>query len=187
MRANECLSGVTQNYLGRYSMIRDKMVSEMTGAEMTDSLSHDFIVQMLPHHMAAIEMSRNLLQYTTFIPLQDIASDIVNEQTEGIEKMRALLDECGNVKNSRWDICMYRECYEQISQTMFFEMANARAVNNINADFIYEMVPHHEGAIRMSENLLRFKICPGLVPILESIIASQRKGVCEMKNLLRCV
>lgn len=187
MRENKCLSGVTKNYLGRYSMILDKMVSEMMGAELTDSLSHDFIVQMIPHHMAAIEMSHNILKYTTFVPLQNIASDIITEQTESIKKMRALLDECGKIKNTQWDICMYRECYEQITQTMYCGMANARIVNNINADFMYEMIPHHEGAIRMSENLLRFKICPGLVPVLDSIIVSQRKGICEMQNLLKCV
>ena len=49
-----------------------------------------------------------------------------------------------------------------------------------------EMIPHHKGAIRMSENALRFDICPELKPILCEIITSQQKGVSEMTQLLRC-
>ena len=63
----------------------------------------------------------------------------------------------------------------------------ACAGNRINADFMREMIPHHEGAVRMSENALCFPLCPELVPILSRIIVSQKKGVREMKRLLRCV
>lgn len=70
---------------------------------------------------------------------------------------------------------------------MFTQMKNACSANNINADFIREMIPHHEGAIRMSQNVLLYDICPELIPILDSIIKSQKKGVCEMKKLLRSV
>lgn len=72
-------------------------------------------------------------------------------------------------------------------QTMFAQMQNACATNCINADFMREMIPHHEGAIRMSRNILRYPICPELAPILQAIIQSQWKGICEMERLLRCV
>ena len=38
------------------------------------------------------------------------------------------------------------------------------------------MIPHHQGAIRMSENALRYLLCPGLIPLLDAIIVSQKKG-----------
>lgn len=37
----------------------------MTGVCLTDSISGNFIMQMIPHHTAAIEMSANILKYTT--------------------------------------------------------------------------------------------------------------------------
>lgn len=40
------------------------MIQGMTDDELDESISHNFIVQMIPHHKAAIEMSQNLLQYT---------------------------------------------------------------------------------------------------------------------------
>ena len=80
--ANQRLSNVAKAYLCRFYEILEQMIEDMTGAELTDSLSHNFIVQMIPHHMAAIEMSENLLQYTTCVPLQNIALNIIVEQTK---------------------------------------------------------------------------------------------------------
>ena len=70
MNRNQQFSDTTKRYLCRFYEILDKMIQGMTGAELTNSISHNFIVQMIPHHRAAIEMSKNLLLYTNFVPLQ---------------------------------------------------------------------------------------------------------------------
>lgn len=88
MPCSQPFSDVTQKYLCRFREILENMMTGMTEAEITDSLSHNFIVQMIPHHRAAIEMSQNLLQYTTLLPLQKIAQEIIKEQTESIQHMR---------------------------------------------------------------------------------------------------
>ena len=180
-------SNVTKTYLSRFYDILDEMIWDMSNVDLTDSISHNFIVQMIPHHRAAIEMSRNLLQYTTFVPLQDIAINIVEEQTESIKNMIKALDGCSKLKNSKEDLQLYMRCYHQITQTMFAGMGDAFASNDINADFMREMIPHHKGAIQMSENALSFPICPELTPILQAIITSQKKGVHEMEHLLQCL
>lgn len=187
MHDQQRFSEVTKTYLCRFHEILDKMIHEMTCTELTDSLSQNFITQMIPHHQAAIDMSHNILQYTTFIPLQDIALDIISEQTKSITHMQDIVDICSELTNSPQDICLYQKSFQQITDTMFSQMGEACSVNNINQNFMREMIPHHEGAIRMSENLLRYAICPELVPILESIIQSQRRGVCDMQRLLRCM
>ena len=43
---------------------------------------------MIPYHEAAIEMSKNILQYTAFIPLQNIAQGIIEKQTQSIAHFR---------------------------------------------------------------------------------------------------
>ena len=53
------------------------MIQQMNSAQLSNSISYNFIVQMIPHHKAAIEMSCNLLQYTTLVPLQEIALNII--------------------------------------------------------------------------------------------------------------
>ena len=155
-------SDVTKNYLCRFYKILDEMIEGMTNAELTSSLSHNFIVQMIPHHRAAIEMSENLLQFTTFVPLQHIAQNIINEQTKSIENMQKVLSHCARLSNSEQDLCLYDRRFRQITQTMFSQMCNACSDNNINADFMREMIPHHQGAIKMSKNVLQYPICPEL-------------------------
>lgn len=179
------LSNNTQTYLCRFYEILDTMIKDMSDAPLIDSVSHNFIAQMIPHHKAAIEMSENLLRYTTLIPLQEIAQTIVTEQTEGIHDMEAALCRCSGCVNSQQELCLYQKRFDHIANTMFTRMNNACRGNDINGNFIREMIPHHEGAIQMSKNALCFPICPELVPILEAIITSQEKEVRQMKCLLR--
>lgn len=175
----------TSRYLDTFHSILNEMISKMTKAPLTDSISHNFIVQMLPHHRAAIEMSENLLRYTTSIPLQNIALQIISEQTKSISNMEAVLSSCSRLKNSRQDLFRYQTATNRILNTMFTEMSSAASTNQIDADFMREMIPHHQGAIRMSKNALSYPICPPLVPILNAIISSQEQGVAQMQELLR--
>lgn len=184
MMQNE-LSSATQRYLSRYYCILDDMIKGMNGAQLTDSISRNFIVQMIPHHEAAIEMSRNLLQFTTLIPLQNIAENIITEQTQSIADMEDVLDRCTACKSTRHETEHYLNNNHRITQTMFNRMRKAKVSNSINSNFMREMIPHHEGAIQMSRNALQFPICRELKPILNAIIVSQTKGVREMQALLR--
>lgn len=185
MQCQQQSCGDLRNYICRFHEILSCMIEGMTSAPLTDSISHNFIVQMIPHHRAAIQMSENVLQYTSLEPLKEIAENIITEQTKGIEDMENALCACEELSSSRGDIRSYQRCFKQITREMFRGMRTARVTDNISANFMREMIPHHKGAIRMSENALRFQICPELEPILKAIIASQERGVCEMEQLLR--
>ena len=90
MMRQEQLSIVTDKYLTCFNNILDQMIQQMNSAQLSNSISYNFIVQMIPHHKAAIEMSCKLLQYTTLVPLQEIALNIIEEQTKSIENMEAI-------------------------------------------------------------------------------------------------
>ncbi len=178
------LSNNTRDYVERFQYILDEMIDRMTSVELTESISESFIRQMIPHHRAAIEMSENLLQYTTNIPLQNIALNIIASQTKSIENMMAVYPQCRAFCDSARDIARYQRDNEHIIRNMFYEMGVARISNSIDANFMREMIPHHQGAIRMSENALRYPLCPGLIPLLDAIIVSQKKGARQMQRLL---
>lgn len=201
------LSPSSMRYLNRYDQILQDMIQGMTRPCPTDSISGLFIRQMIPHHEAAILMSENLLKYTlpgnpmplpydddcycsyrdnVVEPLNKIAENIIEEQTKSIENMKASFYCCSQYKNSPREIRAYQNAFRSITNTMFTQMRRALRTDEIPYNFIREMIPHHEGAIRMSENTLRFSICPELIPILDAIITSQEKGVQEMQELLLC-
>lgn len=179
------LSNVTKEYLSAFTCILEEMIQGMTSASLTDSISHNFITQMIPHHQAAIRMSENILKYTTDLTLQGIAQGIITEQTKSIADMQAILESCNAYSNSHQDLLLYQRKTGLILHTMFSDMWSARATNAVNCDFMWEMIPHHRGAVRMSENALQYSLCPALRPILEAIITSQKRGIQEMQALLR--
>lgn len=179
------LSRNTKRYLDTFDGILKTMIDEMTSAKLSNSISYNFIVQMIPHHRAAIEMSHNLLKYTINIPLQEIAEQIIREQTESIDQMEQIMCHCKKRSNSRQELYTYQYRINQIMQMMFHNMKHAHTTNSIDENFIREMIPHHEGAIQMSETALRHRICPELDPILRAIIRSQKEGVEQMKKLLK--
>lgn len=70
---------------------------------------------------------------------------------------------------------------------MIHGIKSAQLSDSISLNFIAQMIPHHQGAVEMSENTLQYDICPELVPILEAIITSQKRGIRQMQQLLRCI
>lgn len=68
---------------------------------------------------------------------------------------------------------------------MICRMRNSLRSNNINLNFVSEMIPHHEGAIKMCENLLKYKIDPRLEVVARDIISEQSEGVEELENIRR--
>lgn len=171
------------DYLDAYYDILNKMKREMTAVKQTMSISRDFITQMIPHHRAAVEMCENVLRYTVSEPVSTLAQTIIRQQTEGIAKMNAILCPCGTVCNRQQEVCCYRRRNTQILNTMFSGMAHASGVG-VEQNFLREMLPHHEGAVQMSENALNFCICQPLRPILRDIITTQKQEIGEMQQLL---
>lgn len=181
----ECqLSNNTKAYIEQFQCILTNMIDKMCSAELTDSISGSFIIQMIPHHRGAIEMSENLLQYTTNIPLQNIALNIISSQRKSIKNMMKAYQNCQSCFNFPQEKTCYQEENTCIIQNMFHKMNSSYTDNDINANFIREMIPHHEGAVLMSENALQFSLCPELIPLLEEIIVSQKKGIRQMQQLL---
>ena len=108
------LSDNTKRYLEQFYCILDEMTAAMTGAELTESISCDFMIQMIPHHRAAVKMSENLLLYTTFLPLQNLAQNIIREQNKSIKQMQAVLPCCSQLCNCIQDQCLYSRRTGQI-------------------------------------------------------------------------
>lgn len=179
------LSDAAKEYRNTFRQILDRMIRRMSGTELTDSISRDFIVQMIPHHQAAIEMSYNILKYTTCVSVEEIAKRIIREQTNSVESMERVVPCCSEQVNRETDVRAYQQRVGRILPEMFAGMQNACVSNDITADFLRQMIPHHRGAVEMSENALSYDICPELRPIAEAILTSQKRGICRMQRLLR--
>ena len=172
-----------RRYLFRFDQILDQMADKMLSQNTTNSITIDFIRCMVPHHQAAIYMCENLLQYTRYEPLIHIAEQIIKMQTTGIEQMEEIAKTTQGFFNMPRDVNMYIERYLEITKNMIEKMKNSPRCININLSFVNEMIPHHEGAIAMCENLLQYRIDPRLKVVADSIIKEQSEGVKQLKQV----
>lgn len=182
---NTCLlSEDSKTYLCCFYQILDEMIQGMTTAGLNQSISHNFVVQMIPHHKAAIQMSNNILRFTENSFVRRVAQRIIEEQTQGIGRLEEALAACNQLTNPQMDLRLYQRRMDLIYREMYAKMGSALESNALAAIFTREMIPHHQGAIRMAENALKYDVCTELVPILRSIIVQQRQGAAQMRGLL---
>lgn len=185
---NTCLlSEDTKAYLCTYYQILDEMVQAMTTAELTRSISYNFIVQMTPQHQAAVRMCENLLRFTENPALRRFAQGMLREQAQTIARMEQALPGCGQPVNAVADLGLYQRRMELICRRMYARMGRTPECNALDAVFLRQMIPHQWGAVCMAENALKYDVSTALVPILRSIAVRRRQETARMRALLEGV
>lgn len=174
---------MAQRYIMRFNQILDEMASKMLSQKTTNSITVNFIECMIPHHQAAIYMCENLLNYTEYEPLIKIANNIITTQEAGIKEMREIRCTTQGYESCQEDMKKYMAKYLKTVKSMINNMRNAPKGIDINLNFICEMIPHHEGAIRMCKNLLEYNIDSRLKEVAESIIKEQSEGIKELEKI----
>ncbi len=172
-----------KKYLNRFDKILCQMATKMLSAEIVNNITLDFIRCMIPHHQAAIYMCENLLEYTEYEPLEKIAKDIIRTQTRGIKQMQEIARTTSGFSSSPSDVECYMKRYRQITKNMICKMKNSPRSANINLNFTNEMIPHHEGAVLMCENLLKYCIDPRLKSVAQTIIKEQSEGIEQLEEI----
>lgn len=79
------------NIRSGYQRTNDRMMRDMQIGPSGDT-DRDFVLGMIPHHEAAIDMARILLQYSDNAELRALAQDIIREQEEEVHSMQAWLE-----------------------------------------------------------------------------------------------
>lgn len=79
----------------------------------------------------------------------------------------------------------YLKSFNQILWEMTTTMLTESSTNNITINFIKTMIPHHEAAIYMCQNLLKYRTYPSLQEIARRIIKLQTEGIKQMQNILK--
>lgn len=70
-----------------YRAAMDKMHSAMSAQEYTGNADVDFAVGMIPHHQAAIDMAKTVLEHGKDPEIRKLAEDIVAAQEREIKQL----------------------------------------------------------------------------------------------------
>ncbi len=184
MANSNLLTQDSKNYLCCFYQILDDMIQGITGARLTQSISHNFIVQMIPCRRAAIRMSENILRYTRNQAVRRLAGAVIEEQTAGIRAMEEALSLCEQSLSAPTDLRLYQRRADLIFREMFAAMGSAPETNQLGRVFMQEMIPRHRGAVRAAWNAQKYPVCVQLTPILQAIVRQQSREIRQMRSLL---
>ena len=127
-----------------------------------------FYSMMIPHHEAAVAMSRLVLGKTKDPQIKKWAEEIVAAQTTEIEQMRVAVEKRGGVDKHFYD--MMREDMNRMMQKVVTDR-----------DFVEQMIPHHESAIEMAKLAPERTRDLPLLKLANDIVRSQSKEIEEFK------
>lgn len=81
--------------------------------------------------------------------------------------------------------CSSNGIYFKMMDTMMVNMANAPHGKTVETEFLYQMMPHHEGAIAMAQYQIRHGKDFSMIQLAKSILQEQKNEVQQMKLWLR--
>lgn len=135
---------------------------ELTAEEAVDiaSTSHSpddvkFMQDMIPHHHQAVEMSALVAERTNRREIVDLAGRIDASQADEIAFMQGWLRERGESAPEPTDHHSMHMSHEMAGMATAEQMAQLAAAKGTDFDrlFLELMIPHHEGAVTMVEDL----------------------------------
>lgn len=146
----------------------------------------DFLANMLPHHQGAILASKAVLKVPNLDPrVRKIAKNIIQSQEKEIILFKSLLNNKDFPETS--DKIAYENFYNE-SQNAMDSMMNTMSKiheNDPQRAFLAGMIPHHQGAVVVSEQILRTTKDSDIIKIARDIIKEQKREIATMQKLLK--
>jgi len=161
--------------MGFSGMMGVRDVRDMPGMMHTviDS-EFEFLIHMIPHHEEAVSSARILQENTEREEMRNFAEDIIETQTEEIERMTAWLEERYPERDHDFD---YHPMMRDYSGLEGEELDRA---------FLEDMIFHHMEAVMTSQQLLSRGLAESedVRALSEDIITAQREEIFMMRNWL---
>lgn len=150
-------------------------MSNMSSAE----LDLMFIDGMIPHHQSAIAMAETALEAGERDEITQLAEEIIVAQQAEIDQLQDWRDEWfPGAPESGGMPGMGDMAGMGMSES---DMQALRDADPFDQAFMDEMIPHHESAIAMANEILKTTERPELTQLAEEIIAAQEREIEQMR------
>ena len=178
------LSDEAKRYLCCYYQILDGMIQGVSAARLTQSISHNYIVQLLPQHRSAVRLCRNLLEASNNGRLRRLAQRVAAREAETVEAMEAELANAGQLTSPQMDLRLFQRRADLIFREMYAQMGAVPEDGQVDVMFLRQMIPLRQGGVRAARTALRYEVSAGLAPLLRSTIDAYSREVGQMRALL---
>jgi uncharacterized protein (DUF305 family) len=149
----------------------------MTGMGMSEMAVEDefgYLAMMIPHHEEAIRNGRILLAGTDRPQMRAFATSIIETQTREVDQMRT------------WLATWYPGRDIAVDYTpMMHDLSGLRG-DALDRAFLADMIPHHMGAVMMSQQLLSQGLAEHaeLEPFARTVRDAQHAEIVQMRAWL---
>ncbi len=194
-RNNASDADATTPVLASTNMNHDMMSMDLGPKDETFDLR--FIDAMIPHHEGAIAMAQQVLEQSSRPEIQTLAQDIINAQQQEIEQMQQWRQAW--YPDAPTEPMMYHAemghmmpMTEEMRAAMMMDVDLGAADDEFDLRFLSAMIPHHEGALVMAEQVLdksvngaSHEVRPELRELAENILASQQQEIDQMNQWMQ--
>lgn len=136
-----------------------------------------FLATMIAHHEGAIDMAEAELAAGTDPEVKAIARNVVTTQRAEIAQMRRMYG--GDVP----EIDMDNMGAMSMMGMSGMDGSAIRDAKNPDQEFLRMMIPHHAGALMMSDMVLNGDPSPEVAELANTIIEDQAKEIAQMQDL----
>jgi uncharacterized protein (DUF305 family) len=149
-----------------------------------------FLDSMIPHHQGALVMSEEVLKKSKRPELIKLAKDIITAQTKEISQMQEWRKRWypkASATPIMWHAGMNHEMpmTPEHRQMMQMSMSLGAADADFDRRFLEAMIPHHQGAVTMAEDLLKKSKRRTMQKLGEKIISTQQQEINLMERWLK--
>jgi uncharacterized protein (DUF305 family) len=143
-------------------------------AKSGEAFDKAYLSQMIAHHEAAVQMAKNALTAATKPETKQEAQKVVDSQTKEIAQMTG------------WLQTWYKSAPDETEQALVKADMKPMMAMPISTDamFFEMMIPHHQGAIDMSELALKNAGRDEVKELARKIIAAQKSEIAEYHRLM---
>ncbi len=165
--------------------IMDTMMERMESAQLSGIAETDFLIQMIPHHEAAIAMADYEISHGKDFDMLQLAKSIAAEQTNEVQLMNLLLQHINKVKTKVSP--GYHDLVMQAMNSMMNAMPENELLNNNTVDkaFALVMLPHHRAAIDMAKAVMKFSGDKQINAFAKDIISSEEIEIEQMTSFIK--
>jgi uncharacterized protein (DUF305 family) len=141
-----------------------------------------FIEMMIPHHQGAIDMANLALSRAKHAEIKRLAETIKRDQTREIQQMRTWYKQWYGTEVPATSMGGMGMMGMSRHRDMMGDLTALRNASDFDAEFIRQMIPHHEMALRMSRMVINHGNRRELRNLADSIIRSQTSEINQMQQ-----
>ena len=166
-----------------FLLLMDTMMMKMDATVIGVSPEHDFIEQMIPHHVGAIEMAVYEIQHGKRFSMIQLAKSILAEQSGEVQQMKLYIKQLPSGKTEPRK--GFKEDMDSTMEVMMKNMPDNTKLTDVDFAFASVMIPHHQAAIDMAKVVLKFSKDLQTIAFAKQIISTQEVEIEQMFSFLR--